>query len=89
MLFMAENHAIIGILMIVAVSAASYFVVTGGSTGAVVKANYVSCCCNVLSDDGHMFARSQVQTFAHDCQKACSSRSGRVFAQEGLCADNP
>lgn len=83
---MTENHAIIGILMIVALSAASYLVVTGGSTGAAVNRDYVSCCCHALSEDGHAFVRSQVQTFADNCNVACNSRThGRVLAQEGLC----
>ncbi|MBS3124891.1 hypothetical protein J4211_01395 [Candidatus Woesearchaeota archaeon] len=83
---MTENHAIIGILMIVAISAAAYLVVNGGSTGAAVNANYVACCCHRLTDDGQVFVRSQVQTFADNCRVACSSRGDtRVFAQDGLC----
>ncbi len=87
---MSEMKAIGGILLIVAVSIAVYLLITGGSTGAAVRANYVSCCCNTLSDDRQMLVRSQIQTFANNCQDACSYiESGRVFAQEGLCAMNP
>ncbi|HLC32390.1 MAG TPA: hypothetical protein VJJ82_01035 [Candidatus Nanoarchaeia archaeon] len=87
---MAENHAIIGILLIVVIAAASYVVLYGGSTGAAVSTKYVTCCCNAISGNGQMFVRSQVQTFADNCQEACSNRmKGKVFAQTGLCAENP
>lgn len=104
---MEETKAIAGILIIMAISITAYFVLTSGTSGAVVQ--YQSCCCNMLITEpaqgiqqilsrGQLGAsgpqtlvRSQIQTYANNCNEACKNYEayGKVFAQQGLCADNP
>ena len=94
---MEEAKAIIGILLISALAFTSYLVVTGGSAGAVISQPYQTCCCNILVTDGsqQLLVRNQVQTFAPNCDVACSRYQdaivgkGVIFPQEGLCAENP
>ncbi|RMD57722.1 hypothetical protein D6825_03130 [Candidatus Woesearchaeota archaeon] len=89
---MEEKYAIAGILLIGAISLASYLAVSSGNSGAAVAQDYLACCCNVLAQgDGQYLVRSQIQTFADNCNKACEryETSGQVFAQKGLCAENP
>ncbi len=105
---MEENNAIIGVLMIVAITTASYFVLTSGTSGAVTQP-YLECCCVILatqqpegiqqilsrgqigSSGPQAVFRSQIQTYADSCQDACDTNyaGGKVFSQDGLCADNP
>ena len=90
---MEEIHAIIGILLISTIATAGYFAINNGTTGEVTQ-NYVSCCCNILHEEGYAkqkeqtIVRSQIQMFADNCQMACQrySKYGYVFDQEGLCA---
>ena len=94
---MEEAHAILGILLISAVALTSYFVITGGGAGAVTSDPYIACCCNIIHTEGYAqqaeqtLVRSQIQTFAFNCEAACTrySEFGDVFAQDGLCAENP
>ena len=90
---MEERNAMIGILLIAAISLASYFVVANGLAGAATSENYRSCCCNILAqDDGNQYlVRSQVQMHAADCSQACLRyrKGGQVFSQDGLCQENP
>ncbi len=92
---MEETQAIIGILLISAVAMAGFFVIKEGTTGAEVSQSYVACCCNILTTNGpQVFVRSQIQTFAGNCETACERYEleegrGMVFPQEGLCAANP
>ncbi len=95
---MEENKAIIGILVIMAISITAYFVITSGSSGAAVQPyTYMTCCCNILAQDGmQVLVRSQLQTFASrtapDCQSACEynyAGQGKIFSQVGSCAENP
>lgn len=88
---MEEKHAIIGVLLISAISVSMFFVMNGGSSGAVTQP-YLSCCCNILADNGEQtLFRSQIQTFERNCSVACKrySTEGKVFPQEGLCVNNP
>lgn len=93
---MEENNAIIGILVIMAISVTAYFVVSSGSSGAAVQP-YMTCCCNILAENGQqVLVRSQLQTFASrtapDCQSACEynyAGQGKIFSQVGSCAENP
>jgi len=94
---MEEVQAMLGILLVSAIALTGYFVISGGGAGAVISQNYVACCCNILVTDGQqVLVRNQIQTFAADCQTACSyyqdatvGDKGRVFPQTGLCAANP
>jgi hypothetical protein len=107
---MEEKQAIIGVLMIVAISVASYFVLTSGTSGAATQPYpYITCCCDILATQeptgiqqilarGQIGAagpqalfRSQIQTYATSCQEACETNyaGGKVFSEEGRCADNP
>ena len=92
---MQEKNAIIGIMIIAAISITSYFVLAPGQTGAMAQ-NYITCCCNILAEDNTLLVRSQLQTYATrttpDCQAACDynyAGQGKIFAQVGLCAENP
>ncbi len=88
---MDESNAIIGIFLITALSATTYFVLSTGGTGALAQP-YLSCCCNILTGDGQQaLVRSQIQTFEPNCENACKrySKEGKVFSQEGLCIYNP
>ncbi|MBS3148707.1 hypothetical protein J4219_07520 [Candidatus Woesearchaeota archaeon] len=90
---MEENHAIIGVLLISAISISMFFVMNDGSSGAVTQP-YLSCCCNILADNDNgeqALFRSQIQTFEQNCSVACQrySKEGKVFPQEGLCVNNP
>ncbi|MCX6709168.1 MAG: hypothetical protein NTW67_06000 [Candidatus Woesearchaeota archaeon] len=94
---MEETKAIIGILVIAAISITAYFVIASGSSGAAVQPIYMTCCCNILAQDGmQVLVRSQLQTFASrtapDCQSACEynyAGQGKIFSQVGTCAENP
>ena len=92
---MEEAQAILGILLISAVATTGYFVINSGTTGAEVSQSYIACCCNVLTVNGdQIFVRSQIQTFAGNCETACERYEleegrGMVFPQQGLCAANP
>lgn len=90
MFAMEEKQAIIGILLIMAVSITAYFALAPGNTGASVANDYLTCCCDILSYDayGNQFlVRSQTQQNAENCQQACQyySGQGNVFVQEGPC----
>lgn len=87
---MEEIHAMLGVLLISAVALSGYFVFAQGGAGAAVSQNYITCCCNILTQDnnGNQFiVRSQTQTFENTCEDACKPyrTQGHVFAQEGLC----
>ncbi len=90
---MEEIQAMLGILIVSAIALTGYFVITNGSEGAAISQTYLSCCCNILADDGgQVFVRSQIQTFADSCKQACDfnfAGQGKIFAQDGLCAVNP
>jgi len=91
---MNEKNAIIGILVIVALSVTAYFAVNPGQTGGAVTDNYLTCCCDILAKEGYakqanfVLVRSQIQTRAENCYEACKYYSGQgdVFAEEGVCA---
>lgn len=88
---MDEGYAALGILLVAAFAMTAYFAVDYGSTGAVSQ-DYLSCCCNILTGDGtQALVRSQVQMYSDNCPEACEryAEFGTVFAQEGLCAENP
>lgn len=84
---MDERTAILGILLVAALTVSSYFVITQGSTGMASTQSYVACCCNILTNDGSAVVQSQIQTYAPSCDQACAyySDQGRVFAQQGFC----
>jgi hypothetical protein len=92
---MEEAQAILGVLLISAVAATGYFVINAGATGAQTSQSYIACCCNILTTSGpQVIVRSQIQTFAGNCQTACQryeleAGRGMVFPQQGLCAANP
>ncbi len=89
---MEETQAILGILLVSALALTGYFVIGGGSEGAAISQSYVACCCNILTTDGtQVLVRSQIQTFADNCETACQrySDEGTVFPQQGLCVMNP
>lgn len=94
---MEERTAIYGVLLIGAISVASYLVISSGALGAVTSQSYVACCCNILAEEGYgaqkeqAVVRSQIQTYAGNCKQACQyyADQGTVFAQEGYCALNP
>ncbi len=91
---MEEIQAILGILIISAIALTGYFVLNEGGAGAAISQSYLSCCCNILANDGgaQVFVRSQIQTFADSCKQACDlnyAGQGKIFSQEGLCAVNP
>lgn len=89
-MIMDENKVLIGILMIVAVSVASYFVISSGSSGAAVSNTpYLTCCCDIIPQEKAPTAlvRSQIQTFENNCQAACSYnyKGALVLAEIGRC----
>ncbi len=87
---MEEAKAIMGILLVAAISVTAFFVINAGGTGLVVEQNYIACCCNILTSNGQQtVVRSQVQTFEKDCNTACKRYEdyGKVFPQEGLCTN--
>lgn len=90
---MEEIQAMLGILVISAIALTGYFVLSNGSAGAAMSQSYMSCCCNILAEDGSQYlVRSQIQTFADSCKQACDMNyagQGKIFAQQGLCAVNP
>jgi hypothetical protein len=90
---MEEIQAMLGILIISAIALTGYFVLNQGGAGAAISQSYISCCCNILANDGTQFlVRSQIQTFADSCKQACDlnyAGQGKIFSQEGLCAVNP
>lgn len=88
---MDEGYAALGILLVAAFAMTAYFAVGSGTAGAVSQ-DYLACCCNILTDNGGQhLVRTQIQMHADDCSEACErySQYGRVFAQKGLCAENP
>ena len=93
---MEEKYAMIGILMILLLSSLTFFVWQAGSTGAAVQP-YLECCCNILAGgnimgEDRVVVRSQIQTHAYSCISACTRYAGKdkkVFAQDGLCSENP
>ncbi len=89
---MEEKNAIMGILLVSALAVTGYFVLDSGAQGAVPSQSYVGCCCNILVADGNqILVRSQIQTFAANCQIACEryTDEGYVFPQAGFCGVNP
>ncbi len=93
---MEEKNAIIGILLIAAISITAFFVIAPGQTGLAAKQDYLSCCCNILAEDNTILVRSQIQAFATrttpDCQTICEynyAGQGKIFSQVGLCTENP
>jgi len=66
---MEEKTAIIGILLIAAVSITFFFVATYSNTGAAVVNNYQVCNCKFVTN-GQMFER-QVTSNAPNCDVAC------------------
>jgi len=90
---MEEIQAMLGILVISAIALTGYFVLAQGGAGAAISQTYLSCCCDILTDDGQQYlVRSQIQTFADTCQQACDfnyAGQGKIFSQDGLCALNP
>lgn len=93
---MDETKAMLGILVIAAIALTSYFVIGPGNTGLATNQNYITCCCNILTQDTtQVLVRSQLQTFATrttpDCQSACEynyAGQGKIFSQVGTCAEN-
>jgi hypothetical protein len=90
---MEEIQAMLGILIISAIALTGYFVLNEGGAGAAISQGYMSCCCNILANDGgnQFFVRSQIQTYADNCKQACDinyAGQGKIFSQEGLCAAN-
>ena len=93
---MEEKNAIIGILLIAAISITAYFVITPGQTGLATNQDYLTCCCNILAEGNTVLVRSQIQSFASksvsDCQQICEynyAGQGKIFSQVGLCTENP
>jgi hypothetical protein len=90
---MEEIQAMLGILVVSAIALTGYFVLSEGSVGAAMSQSYMSCCCNILAEDGtQVLVRSQIQTFADSCSQACDMNyagQGKIFSQQGLCAVNP
>ncbi|PIN75535.1 hypothetical protein COV18_03195 [Candidatus Woesearchaeota archaeon CG10_big_fil_rev_8_21_14_0_10_37_12] len=88
---MDETYATIGILVLSVIAVTGYIIIESGNTGAAITQNYISCCCNILTDQGDLLVRSQIQTFEDSCNIACQryTTGGRVFSQEGLCTLNP
>lgn len=87
---MEETKAIVGILMILAVSITSYFAIASGSSGAAVSNTpYLTCCCNIIPESKAPTAlvRSQIQTFGDSCHSACNVnyKGHVVLAEEGRC----
>ncbi|HLF54822.1 MAG TPA: hypothetical protein VI612_03820 [Candidatus Nanoarchaeia archaeon] len=92
---MEEKQAMLGILLIMVVSVASFFVFSSGSSGAAVSATpYLTCCCDILAKSGYAkqaeqaLFRSQIQTFEDSCVIACQKNYAgyqAVFAEEGRC----
>lgn len=66
---MEENTAIIGILLIAAVSITFFLVANNSNAGAAVINNYQVCDCKFVVD-GQMFSR-QVTSNAPNCDIAC------------------
>lgn len=92
---MDETKAMMGILLIAAISATAYFVLEQGASGAASQP-YITCCCNILAEQGYArdtqqaLFRSQIQTYEADCNTACQYYKGQgtIFAQGGTCAEN-
>ena len=86
---MDEKRAIIGIIMIVTISLASYLVVSGGATGAAIGKPYISCCCRTIAGGAEQtIVSTELTTFSENCASACTerySRYGKVFAENGKC----
>jgi len=87
---MEEKKVMAGILVIVAVSIASYFVVTSGSQGAAIwDKDYLTCCCNIIQDKNAptVFVRSQIETWEKSCGVACDLYyEGHIaLAEKGAC----
>jgi len=87
---MDEKIAILGILLISALAATSYFALTSGAAGMATQP-YVACCCNLITEDGDAIVRSQIQTYSANCNEACNyySDAGQVYPQVGFCGMNP
>lgn len=91
---MEEKSAMFGILFITALSfslVATY--VSGGHGAAVTDTPYMTCCCDILAKEGiakqaqYALFRSQIQTYANDCDQACASyyEGHAIFAETGAC----